>query len=88
MFPLDTDVTRCIVTRMTNREHPTITRNREHRNDIVWQSTGRKQYERYDGCRIVYNCNRWVWDTFAADGTQRSSYSALWVAKESFGAQA
>jgi hypothetical protein len=66
------------------REHPAITRNREHRNDLVWQPAGRKQYERFDGARIVYNHNRWLWDTFTADGVQQRSYTALWAAKESF----
>ena len=55
-----------------------------HKNDIEWTNVGRKQYERYDGARITYNHNRFLWDTFAADGTQRGSYSALWAAKASF----
>ena len=52
-----------------------------HKNDIEWTNVGRKQYERYDGARIEYNHNRFLWIAIAADGTKVGGYAVLWAAK-------
>jgi hypothetical protein len=63
--------------------HPTVEHNKAHREDLNWIKVGRKEYMNGSGEVIRYNNNRFIWDTFAADGTQGYSFQTLWVSKMS-----
>lgn len=57
------------------RQHPTVSQNQAHRDDLNWFKTARGgEYMNSDGYVIRKNVNTSYWEVFAPDGT-RATYS-------------